>query len=163
MAALTDDGLNTYCALLTSGGVDCWGYGYTGQLGDGISYATGNYGSASPVQVEGVGGTGTLSGVAALAGESNGNGYGSFCALLTSGWVDCWGWGYWGQLGNGTMPSSSDTPVQVVGVGGTGTLSGVAGLTDDGGLSYCAILTSEGWTAGALASVASSGTGSSTR
>ena len=58
-------------ALSTSGGVDCWGGGTSGQLGNGIIYKvkkTGHRGSAVPVQVEGVGGTGTLSGVASVVG-----------------------------------------------------------------------------------------------
>ena len=63
-----EGGLLGYCALLTSGGVDCWGDGYYGELGNGMYYTTGNAGSATPVQVEGVGGTGTLTGVRSLAG-----------------------------------------------------------------------------------------------
>ena len=55
-----------YCAVLTSGGVDCWGNGVNGNLGNGIIYSTGNEGSATPVVVEGAGGSGTLTGVASL-------------------------------------------------------------------------------------------------
>ena len=129
----------SYCALLTSGGVDRWGQGGSGQLGDGTFYTSGNDGSATPVQVVGVGGTGTLSGVSSLTSTEY-----SYCALLTAGGVDCWGNGIDGQLGNGTINTSgSATPVQVVGVGGTGTLSGISSLT--GGLDgYCALLTSGG-------------------
>jgi alpha-tubulin suppressor-like RCC1 family protein len=133
-----------YCALLTSGGVDCWGYGFDGELGDGNYYTTGNDGSATPVQVVGLGGTGTLTGVASLA--SNGEG---FCALLTSSGVDCWGYGPYGQLGNGnfytTGNDGSATPVQVLGLAGTGMLTGVASLTGStDGNGYCALLTSGG-------------------
>lgn len=39
------------CALLTSGIVDCWGTGFSGQLGDGNFYTTGHNASAVPVQV----------------------------------------------------------------------------------------------------------------
>jgi hypothetical protein len=106
----TDD--TGYCAVLTSGGVDCWGTGNYGQLGDGIFYTTGNDGSATPVQVLGLGGTGTLSGAASLASD-----YNRYCAVLTSGSVDCWGYGYDGELGNGifytTGNRGSATPVQV--------------------------------------------------
>ena len=49
--------------------------------------------SPSAVQVEGVGGVGILSGVSSLVG-----GGGAYCALLTSGEVNCWGWGPYGQL-----------------------------------------------------------------
>ena len=94
--------------------MDCWGFGIGGQLGDGIFYTLSTIGSASPVQVVGVGGTGTLSAVAALAGEGGGIGEDStYCALLTSGGVDCWGEGGAGELGNG-MPSITATAVQVV-------------------------------------------------
>ena len=128
------------CALLTSGKVDCWGYDNYGELGNGTSYTTGNEDSAVPVAVEGVGGTGTLSGVASL--DTDGVGY---CARLTSDNVDCWGGGWTGQLGNGAFYTSgndgSDVPVAVKGVGGTGTLGGVTSLDSDGA-GYCARLTS---------------------
>ena len=70
-----------YCALLTSSEVDCWGYGETGQLGNGVYYPN-NSGSASPVSVEGVGGAGMLTGVTSLI---SGGSYGSYCALLLLG------------------------------------------------------------------------------
>ena len=128
------------CALLTSGGVDCWGFGQFGQLGNGTFYTSGNKGSAVPVAVKGVGGSGTLGGVASLSGDDNG-----FCALLTSGGVDCWGNGYSGELGNGTLyihgHQGSAVPVAVKGVGGSGTLGGVVSLTSDG-YTTCARLTS---------------------
>ena len=52
---------------------------------------------------------------------SNGS---SYCALLTSGGVDCWGSGGNGKLGNGEE-SDSAIPVAVVSTSGSGTLSGV--------------------------------------
>ena len=130
-------GANGYCALLSTGSVDCWGQGYYGQLGNGLmtQYEIGPGGSASPVQVIGVGGSGILSGVASLFGK----GQNTFCAVLTSGGVDCWGEGDHGELGNGTIYNTfkfgggpyvlgNPTPVEVLGVGGSGTLSGVASL-----------------------------------
>jgi alpha-tubulin suppressor-like RCC1 family protein len=124
--------VNSFCAVLASGAVDCWGYGYYGDLGNGSTSIV-----ATPVQVDGVGGTGTLGGVASLA-----DGFDGYCALLTSGGVDCWGRGDQGELGNGSM-SGSTSPVRVDGVGGTGTLIGVASLTGNFN-SYCVILTSGG-------------------
>jgi alpha-tubulin suppressor-like RCC1 family protein len=129
-------GSDSYCALLTSGAVDCWGYGPDGELGNGTFYTTGNYGSPTPVQVEGVGGTGILTGVTSLF-----SGYDGYCAVLTSGAVDCWGAGQAGVLGNGSF-SNSATPVAVEGVGGSGTLTGVTSLVS-GNLDYCALLTSD--------------------
>jgi alpha-tubulin suppressor-like RCC1 family protein len=98
-----------YCALLVSGGVECWGEGKSGQLGNGTFYTSGNEGSATPVTVDGVGGTGTLTGVKSLV-EGD-------CSLLSSGGVDCWGYGYNGQLGNGRFykipPAGNASPVEV--------------------------------------------------
>jgi alpha-tubulin suppressor-like RCC1 family protein len=140
VADLTSDGY-TYCALLSSGGVDCWGEGNYGQLGNGIFYTIANYGTSIPVQVEGIGGTGNLSGVTSLSSDGN-----ESCALLSSGGVDCWGYGYDGELGNGVFYTNgnygSAVPVQVDGVGGTGLLGGVAGLSSDENDSNCALLTS---------------------
>jgi len=135
-------GVHSVCALLTTDGVDCWGYGPYGQLGDGVFYATGNDGSATPVAVEAVEGTEKLTGVTSLAGDSFG-----YCAVITSGAVNCWGYGFDGELGNGTFYTSgnegSATPVIVVGVGDNGSLAGVRSLDDDD-KGYCAVLTSGG-------------------
>jgi len=140
-----------YCEVLTSGGVDCWGYGGEGALGNG---ATSN--SDVSVAVEGVNGVGLLSGVVSLVGESDG-----YCALLTSGGVDCWGGNYYGGLGNG-LTSNSDVPVAVEGVNGVGLLSGVARVSSDVG--YCALLTSGGvdcWGYGGEGALGNGATGTS--
>ena len=69
--------------------MDCWGNGYYGELGNGTFYNTSSpFGSSTPVEVEGVGGSGTLTGVTNLVSHSDG-----YCALLVSGGVDCWGYG----------------------------------------------------------------------
>jgi alpha-tubulin suppressor-like RCC1 family protein len=79
-----------------------------------------------PVAVKGVGGSGTLAGVASLTSTQDGS-----CARLTSGKVDCWGQSNWGSLGDGSF-SYSAVPVAVKGVGGSGTLTGVVSLTSNG-------------------------------
>lgn len=126
------------CAQLTTGGVDCWGDGSLGELGNGSMN-----GSPFPVAVEGTGGTGTLSGVTSLTGQDNGT---NVCARLASGKAVCWGEDTWGELGNGTTGLFHDSPfpVSVEGVGGKGTLGGVAGVTGIPGLTNCAVLTSGG-------------------
>ena len=123
--------------LAPNGAVECWGYDMNGQLGNGQVDTSGPLGSALPVQVAGVGGTGSLVGVASLLGV-NSDGY---CAVLDSSGVDCWGFGQAGGLGDGLFADSA-VPVQVQDVAGDGgALSGVASLASDG-LSTCAVLTS---------------------
>jgi hypothetical protein len=122
--------------------VDCWGSGGFGELGNGTFYNTSPYGSAIPVAVVGLGGSGTLTGVTNLSSDGIGD-----CALLTSGGVDCWGYGPVGELGNGTFytasPSGSASPVAVEGANGAGTLTGAANVFGMGNAAgYCALLTS---------------------
>jgi alpha-tubulin suppressor-like RCC1 family protein len=87
------------CALLSTGHIDCWGEGKSGQLGNG-----GQRISDKPVQVASIG---NASQVAAGGNES--------CALLSTGHIDCWGEGSAGQLGDGNH-NNSDTPVEVQGI-----------------------------------------------
>jgi len=91
-----------YCAVLSTGGVDCWGYGATGQLGNGKSTS-----SNVPVAVTGI--TNALSVTSAYGGSGS-------CAVLSTGGVDCWGYGGFGQLGDGTT-ASSNVPIAVTGIG----------------------------------------------
>jgi hypothetical protein len=111
VTGITSDVGDSYCVVMNSGGVDCWGYGKQGQLGDGIFYSTGDEGSATPVAVQGVGGTGGITGVESLVSDANNSGY---CAVLTSSEMDCWGHGAHGELGNGSFaPPNSASPVAV--------------------------------------------------
>jgi alpha-tubulin suppressor-like RCC1 family protein len=106
------------CALTSAGGVVCWGNNQDGALG--TTEIPNTSSSSIPVQVMGVGGTGVLSGIKAISGGSR-----HVCAVSNAGAVYCWGHNANGKLGNGTS-SPANTPVQVVGVGGTGFLGGIS-------------------------------------
>jgi alpha-tubulin suppressor-like RCC1 family protein len=120
------------CALTSGGGVDCWGFNFYGDLGDGTVWN-----SWTPMPVKGVGGLGTLSGVVAIAAGTE-----DTCALTSDGGVDCWGVNFEGDLGDGSSVNSS-TPVEVKGVGGSGTLSGVKAIAVGDGPT-CALMSASG-------------------
>ncbi len=67
------------CALLSGGGVQCWGFNVNGSLGDGT-----RNNSANPITVPGV------TTAVAMAGGESGTG-GSTCVLLGDQSVRCWG------------------------------------------------------------------------
>lgn len=110
------------CALLQSGGVNCWGGNEFGQLGDGTTAD-----KETPVAVTGLNGAAT----AITAGDSH------TCALLQGGSVKCWGLNATGQLGDSTQ-TNSPFPVDVAGL-----TSGVVAITAGMGHS-CARLQSGG-------------------
>jgi len=84
-------GSSFFCSIVGSvNGVKCWGY------------ITSKWQSANAIPV------GSLTNVTHLsAGTSHA------CALLYDGSVKCWGYNFFGQLGNGTIVDSA-TPVQAI-------------------------------------------------
>ena len=108
------------CALMSGGGVKCWGSNVRGALGNGSASN-----SSRPVDVVGLSG-----GTAIAAGH-----YDYSCAATSTG-VKCWGDNQRGQLGNGST-TYSRTPVDVVGLG-----SGVRAIA--AGLGHVCALTSGG-------------------
>ena len=105
-------------ALKSDGTVWTWGLNNRGQLGNGT-----DINSATPVQVRGSGGAGFLTGVSAIAA-----GFGHTVALKSDGTVWTWGHNTNGQLGDGTSGNENNrnTPVQVKGSGGEGSLTNVS-------------------------------------
>jgi alpha-tubulin suppressor-like RCC1 family protein len=112
-------GSNHSCAVMSTGGVKCWGSNANGKLGDGT---TNN--SNIPVDVLGL--TGPAVSVS--------TGYHHSCALLVSSTVQCWGWNIGGQLGDGTN-NDSNIAVTVQGLPST-----VEAVTT-GSRNSCALLT----------------------
>ena len=121
-----------YCAILTSGGVDCWGSNPYGELGDGSSTGPDScdYGEACSTTPAPVG-------ISATRVVSRGS---STCAILTSGGVDCWGAG---ALGNGTSGGPDACYQGAVPCSTTPVSVGISATSlSTSGSSYCAILTS---------------------
>ena len=126
------------CAVLTSGGVVCWGLNSSGQLGNGSTTS-----SSTPVAVSGL-----SAGVASIAVGGN-----TSCAVLTSGAIKCWGDDSNGQLGDGSPSTNSSTPVLVSGI--------TTGVLVDVSLTHtCAVITGGAvtcWGSGVAAPVALAG------
>lgn len=94
-------GFKHSCALLASGGVECWGSNAHGELGTGTTVN-----SVAPIAV-----TGLASGIVSVkAGDFH------TCAVLADGTAKCWGQNIAGQLGDGTLIDRL-TPVDVQGLG----------------------------------------------
>lgn len=123
-------GNNTMVALTDQGTVYSWGRNDYGQLGIGTTTT-----SLTPVQVKGVNGVGYLTGVTHIeAGQLH------FLAVTETG-LYAWGRNADGQLGDGTSTDRS-TPVQVVGVGGSGFLPAPTAIA--GGYFHTLAITADG-------------------
>lgn len=108
------------CALLTSGGVQCWGHDAYGQLGNDSAMSN----KQTPVAVQGV------SGVVALS-----VGWYHSCALTSKGEMKCWGFDSYGDLGDDAALVNQPLPVTVQGLN-----SGVISISA-GGHHTCAVRT----------------------
>ena len=136
------------CAISSSGGAECWGSNFLGQLGDG----TFTHPRLTAVDVVGL-----TSGVSAIAaGESQ------TCALTSGGGVKCWGDNSTGQLGNGEGPRLVPVTVLMSGLPATYPIMATASPTGggtvtcapypvpDGGTSTCTATANPGYVFGAF-------------
>ncbi len=135
--SITNDSWYGYCAVLSMGGVDCWGDNPYGELGNGtIGGPDGEGGYDSPQAVSEI--------TNAVSIASDGYSAGGYCAVLSGGGVDCWGDNAYGELGNGTIggpdgENGYDIPRAISGI------NNAVFMTNDysaGG--YCAVLSAGG-------------------
>ncbi len=112
------------CAVTTAGGLKCWGQDTYGQLGNDAVAAN----KPTPVDVLGL-----TSGVASVSAGAN-----HTCAVTTAGGLKCWGYDFYGQLGNDGALTNQPTPVDVLGMP-----SGVASVSA-GAYHTCAVTTAGG-------------------
>jgi len=96
-------GWNHTCGITREGGVLCWGWNYSGQLGDGTKASR-----SVPVAVYGL----------EQGAEAVSLGWAHSCAVTDRGGVMCWGANESGQLGDGT-DLDSQVPLVVAGLRGS--------------------------------------------
>ena len=88
-------GLRSACGVTTAGAAYCWGWNFYGEVGDGTTTLRG-----APVVVAG----GHL--FRFSAGSSSLSGVHS-CGVTTDNAAYCWGYNFYGQLGDGTTEDRS--------------------------------------------------------
>ncbi|MDD5223056.1 MAG: MopE-related protein, partial [bacterium] len=122
---VVSSGYSHTCTVTNSGGVKCWGLNHFGSLGIGLIT---DYHSNYPIDVSGLSG-----GIVTVSA-----GYYHTCAVTSSGGVKCWGYNYYGQVGDGTVTNQT-TAVDVAGLS-SGVIAIVLGdshtcaLTSSGGV-----------------------------
>jgi alpha-tubulin suppressor-like RCC1 family protein len=92
-------GNRTVCAIVTSGKVRCLGANWSGELGIGTTVPDS---TETPVEVSGLSAATSISAGGASLYFDDGY-FTSVCAVVANGAVNCWGYGSFGQLGNGTF------------------------------------------------------------
>lgn len=120
-------GLGHTCAVTDGNVAQCWGWGSSGQLGDGVWDK-----QAWPTPVD-VGDTSALKGQP-VASVSSGDNH--TCAVTTAGNAACWGFNLHGELGNG---ANTDTSVPVAVTTGGALATGAISRVTAGESHTCAL------------------------
>lgn len=126
-------GLEHSLGLKSNGTVWTWGKNGKGQLGDGTGILPF---SSTPIQVVGLGGSGFLTDIIYISGGEKHS-----LALKNDSTVWVWGWNGTGQLGINTTVGKN-TPVKVLGLGGTNFLDNIIAIS--GGSGHSLALKSDG-------------------
>jgi alpha-tubulin suppressor-like RCC1 family protein len=126
--AIASGPLYNVCAILSSGGVQCWGQNQSGQLGNGTTTN-----SSVPVNVTGISTATTIA-----VGSAH------VCVTLSGGTTKCWGSNSYGELGytSTSSPFISTTPVNLAVSGISSATSIAAGfeftcISFSGGSAQC--------------------------
>jgi alpha-tubulin suppressor-like RCC1 family protein len=96
------------CVILTGGGVACWGEGIQGKLGYGNTTYIGDNEAPATAGTVDLGSGRTA--VAITAGDQHS------CAILDNGTVRCWGGGFRGRTGHGSIDNIGDDAGEMPGV-----------------------------------------------
>ena len=131
-------GFGSTCAVISFVAM-CWGTQSRGVLGNGAFT-----GPVQPVPVPVFNLAATASGSGPRLPLAMSAGFAHTCAVFTGGLVSCWGAGFDGELGNGTV-ADADIPTPVVGLPlGPGAVGSVAEATETG-CALDAALSAECW------------------
>ena len=93
------NGADHSCAILDNGDLKCWGSDQYGQLGDGGTNTDTNAPSSTAIDL----GTGRTAVAISAGGQHT-------CAILDNGDLKCWGYDYYGQLGDGGTNTNTNAP-----------------------------------------------------
>jgi alpha-tubulin suppressor-like RCC1 family protein len=112
-------GYSHTCAVMSNGGIKCWGANFYGQSGNPANNLT-NVPNPSPLDVLEAGGFSVVSGAVGISA-----GIGHSCALFNDAAVRCWGSRYSNALGDGQNPTTySYWPNDVGGVSAAAIFTG---------------------------------------
>ncbi len=120
------------CARVAGSEARCWGSDAFGQIGNGTPLANVDF----PATVSNPSQSGALTAVAGLD-----LGYDHSCASSLGGGAFCWGFNFYGQLGNGQVGDDSDVSIEVLASSTPGDALGNVQTLSAGREHTCALMT----------------------